>query len=189
MFGTLWVSRWPSIRCWLLRVDTTQVVIKASCSSHCRLTSQNASVGAKVRSAKSASKFQADARCESRRKMARRIVRWNRRTGTCTHVFCWRGLCWRRSSVLRNCWFKLTFNLLKRDFMYTHGTHLNCLVSLKVHIVLLSASEQAETKMLKSTTASLPVIPLKFLLTLGKCSINRCFISCFDTACSFFFSF
>jgi len=34
-------------------------------------------------------------------------------------------------------------------------TDLNCLVSLKVHIVLLSASEQDETKMLKSTTASL----------------------------------
>lgn len=34
-------------------MDTTQVVIKASCSSHCRLTSQNALVGAKVRSAKS----------------------------------------------------------------------------------------------------------------------------------------
>ncbi|KFV53868.1 hypothetical protein N341_01258, partial [Tyto alba] len=66
----------------------------------------------------------ADARCESRRKMARRVVRWNRRTGTCTRVFCWRGLCQRKTSVLRNCWFKLTFNLLKRDFMYTRGTRI-----------------------------------------------------------------
>ncbi|KFP58681.1 hypothetical protein N323_06611, partial [Cathartes aura] len=65
----------------------------------------------------------ADARCESRRKTARRVVCWNRRTGTCTCVFCWRGLCQRRS-VLRNCWFKLTFNLLKRDFMYTRGTRI-----------------------------------------------------------------
>ncbi|KFQ58037.1 hypothetical protein N334_02344, partial [Pelecanus crispus] len=64
----------------------------------------------------------ADARCESRRKTARRVVRWNRRTGMYACVFCWRDLCQRRTSVLRNCWFKLTLNLLKRDFMYTHGT-------------------------------------------------------------------
>ncbi|KFV99576.1 hypothetical protein N326_07219, partial [Eurypyga helias] len=64
----------------------------------------------------------ADARCESRRKMAKRVVCWNRRTGTCTRVFCWRGLCQRGTSVLSNCWFKLTFNLLKEEFMYTRGT-------------------------------------------------------------------
>ncbi|KFO12944.1 hypothetical protein N312_08978, partial [Balearica regulorum gibbericeps] len=63
----------------------------------------------------------ADARCESRRKMARRVARWNRCTGMCTRVFCWRGPC-QRTSVPRNCWFKLTFSLLKRDFMYTRGT-------------------------------------------------------------------
>ncbi|KFV18690.1 hypothetical protein N340_13339, partial [Tauraco erythrolophus] len=64
----------------------------------------------------------ADARCKSRRKMATRVVGWNRRTGTRIPVFCWRGLCQSRTSVLRNCWFKLTFRLLKRHFMYTHGT-------------------------------------------------------------------
>lgn len=36
VFGTLGVSRWPCIRRWLWRVDTTLVVIKASRSSHCR---------------------------------------------------------------------------------------------------------------------------------------------------------
>ncbi|KFP82003.1 hypothetical protein N311_08104, partial [Apaloderma vittatum] len=63
----------------------------------------------------------ADARCESRRKTARRVVCCNRHTGTCARVFCWRGLC-QRTSVLRNCWFKLTFNALQRDFMHTRGT-------------------------------------------------------------------
>ncbi|KFQ26981.1 hypothetical protein N332_04125, partial [Mesitornis unicolor] len=66
----------------------------------------------------------ADARCERRRKTARGVVRWNRHTGTCTCVFCWRGFCQRRTSVLRSCWFKLTFNFLKRDFIYTRGTQL-----------------------------------------------------------------
>lgn len=42
-------------------------------------------------------------------------------------------------------------------------TDLNCLVNLKVHIVLLSVSEQEETKLLKSTTASLPIIPFKLV--------------------------
>ncbi|KFP39473.1 hypothetical protein N324_12595, partial [Chlamydotis macqueenii] len=64
----------------------------------------------------------ADVRCESRRKIARRVVHWNRRTGTCTPVFCWRGLCQRRTSIERNCRFKLAFNLLQKDFMYTRGT-------------------------------------------------------------------
>ncbi|KFQ46206.1 hypothetical protein N333_13309, partial [Nestor notabilis] len=64
----------------------------------------------------------ADARCKRGRKMARRVVHWNRRTGTCARVFCWRGLRQMRTSVLRNCCFNPTFNLLKRDLMYTCGT-------------------------------------------------------------------
>ncbi|KFQ21672.1 hypothetical protein N331_10831, partial [Merops nubicus] len=68
------------------------------------------------------SKFQADVRCKRRRKMARRVVCWNRRTGTCARVFCWRGLSQRGSLVLRNCWFKLISNPLKRHFMYSRGT-------------------------------------------------------------------
>lgn len=61
---------------------------------------------------KSASKFQADVRCGSRRKIARGAACWNRRPGTCARVFCWRGLCQRRAPDLRNCWFKLTLDLL-----------------------------------------------------------------------------
>ncbi|POI30861.1 hypothetical protein CIB84_005388 [Bambusicola thoracicus] len=54
--------------------------------------------------------------------MARSVVHWNACTGTHTHVFCWRDLCQGRTSLLRNCWFKLPLNLFKLAFVYTHGT-------------------------------------------------------------------
>lgn len=61
---------------------------------------------------KSASKFQADLRCRSRRKIVSGAVLWNRPPGICACVFCWTGLCQRRAPHLRNCWFKLTLDLL-----------------------------------------------------------------------------